>query len=376
MSDSMDFSALRRGLEDPAAGGAMLKRIEELAATIERPVTLMEVCGTHTHSIAAAGLRRLMPSNVRLVSGPGCPVCVTPIGWVDRAMALAAREDVIVTTFGDMMRVPASHGTLEESRAEGADVRICYSTRDALQTARDNPEKKVVFLAVGFETTAPTIAAALEEAERENLPNFLVLAGHKTIPEALEALMDNNDVKLDGLLCPGHVSVIIGSDAYAPVATAGLPCSVVGFAPNDVLAGVAELLAQLANDKPAVSNLYGRVVQPDGNPAARALLDKFFVQTDSDWRGLGIIPRSGLELKVEFAHRNAALLEVDLPVAREPKGCRCGEVLQGTIDPPECPLFGNGCDPEHAVGACMVSSEGTCAAWHRHERLALSSPKS
>jgi hydrogenase expression/formation protein HypD len=375
MSVELDIEALRCSLEDPAAAGAMLKRIEELAPRLGRRVTLMEVCGTHTHAIAAAGLRRLMPEQVRLVSGPGCPVCVTPIGWVDRAMALAEREDVILTTFGDMMRVPASHGTLEQSRAAGADVRICYSTRDALQVARDNPERKVIFLAVGFETTAPTIAAALQEAETESIGNFMILAGHKTIPEPLAVLMDDDDVQLDGLLCPGHVSVIIGSDAYAGIAADGLPCAVVGFAPNDILIGVADLLAQIVEGRSEVSNLYGRVVRPEGNPAARALLDKFFVQSDSDWRGLGPIPDSGLELREQYAHRDAARLEVEMPVAREPKGCRCGEILQGTIDPPECPLFGNGCDPEHAVGACMVSSEGTCAAWYRHERLALGAAK-
>ena len=351
MSERIDIPALRRSLEDPAAAVALLKRIEELASRLERQATIMEVCGTHTHSIAAAGLRRLMPSMVRLVSGPGCPVCVTPISWVDRAMALAAREDVIVTTFGDMMRVPASHGTLEESRAAGADIRICYSTRDALEIARQNPDKKVVFLAVGFETTAPTIAASLQEAEDADVGNFMILAGHKTMPEPLHALMDNDSVQLDGLLCPGHVSVIIGSDAYHPIAAAGLPCVVVGFAPNDVLAGIADLLAQLIERRPSVANLYSRVVQPKGNPAAQALLDKFFIAADAEWRGLGEIPSSGLELRPEFEHRNAALLEVDLPVAREPNGCRCGEILQGTIDPPDCPLFGNGCDPEHAVGA-------------------------
>ena len=373
MNPSLDIGALRRSLEDPEAGGVLLERIAELALQLKQPATIMEVCGTHTHSIAAAGLRRLMPKNVRLVSGPGCPVCVTPIGWVDRAMALAAREDIIVATFGDMMRVPASDGTLEASRASGADVRICYSTRDALTIAREHPEKKVVFLAVGFETTAPTIAGALEEAEQEGIENFMILAGHKTMPEPLEILLDNENVQLDGLLCPGHVSVIIGSEAYQSIANAGLPCAVVGFAPNDVLVGIAELLSQLVEKRAEVTNLYSRVVRPQGNPAALALLDKFFSPADVEWRGLGVIPGSGLELREAFSSRDANRLEVDLPVPREPKGCRCGEILQGTIDPPDCPLFGNGCDPEHAVGACMVSSEGTCAAWHRHERLTLNS---
>lgn len=361
---------LRQQLGNPEAGTVWVRRIEELAAQLERRVTLMEVCGTHTHAIAAAGLRRLMPSNIRLVSGPGCPVCVTPIAWVDRAMALAKLPGTILTTFGDMMRVPASRGTLESARAEGADVRICYSTREALQVARDHPDHRVIFLAVGFETTAPTIAAALLEAERDGVGNFQILAGHKTMPQALLALGEEDSISLDGLICPGHVSVIIGSEAYQPIAQAGLPCSVVGFAPNDVLQGIADLLQQVQGGESRVSNLYRRVVQPQGNVQAQAVLERYFQPADVEWRGLGVIPGSGLELREEFAHRDASRIEVERVESREPKGCRCGEVLQGAIDPPDCPLFGNGCDPEHAVGACMVSSEGTCAAWYRHERLA------
>lgn len=366
-----DLAELRESLFDSKAGRGFLKRIEELAEKLTEPVTLMEVCGTHTHAIAAAGLRRLMPEKVRLVSGPGCPVCVTPIGWVDHAVALAALPDVIVTTFGDLMRVPSSHGTLEEARARGADIRICYSTRDALQIARENPEQRVVFLAVGFETTAPTIAGALAEAERDEVGNFMILPGHKTMPGPLRVLVDDESVDLHGLLCPGHVSVIIGSDAYHEIAQSGVPCSVVGFAPNDVLTGVIDLLEQVLGERSVVTNLYKRVVKPEGNPAALQLLDRFFETADADWRGLGPIPDSGLKLRAEFAHRDASLIAVDLPEPREPKGCRCGEVLRGSINPPECPLFGKGCDPQHAIGACMVSSEGTCAAWYRHERLAM-----
>ncbi|MBC8406505.1 MAG: hydrogenase formation protein HypD [Planctomycetes bacterium] len=366
---SVDINALRESLFDSKAGRVLLKQIEKLAVGLTAPVTLMEVCGTHTHAIAAAGLRRLMPEKVRLVSGPGCPVCVTPIGWVDHAVALAALPDVIVTTFGDLMRVPSSTGTLEEARAGGSDIRICYSTRDALQIARDNPERRVIFLAVGFETTAPTIAGALAEAEKEGLPNFMILPGNKTMPGPLRVLVDDETVDLNGLLCPGHVSVIIGSDAYQQIAAAGVPCAVVGFAPNDVLTGVIDLLEQILGEKSVVTNLYKRVVKPGGNPAALQLLDHFFETTDADWRGLGPIADSGLKLRPAYAHRDASLIDVDLPIPQEPKGCRCGEVLRGTINPPDCPLFGKGCDPQHAVGACMVSSEGTCAAWYRHERL-------
>lgn len=367
-----DLEALRASLFDSQAGRGLLKEIEELATQLTSTVTLMEVCGTHTHAIAAAGLRRLMPEKVRLVSGPGCPVCVTPIGWVDHAVALAALPDTIVTTFGDLMRVPSSHGTLEEARATGSDIRICYSTRDALQVARDNPDQRVIFLAVGFETTAPTIAGALAEAERDGVGNFMILPGHKTMPGPLRVLVDDESVDLHGLLCPGHVSVIIGSEAYQEIAQSGVPCTVVGFAPNDVLTGVIDLLKQILSDQHKVSNQYKRVVKPEGNPAALQLLDKFFEPADADWRGLGPIPESGLTLRAEYAHRDASLIQVDLPTPREPKGCRCGEVLRGSINPPECPLFAKGCDPQHAVGACMVSSEGTCAAWYRHERLAMS----
>jgi hydrogenase expression/formation protein HypD len=372
--EAVDLDALRASLFDSDSGRGLLKQIEELATKLTSPVTLMEVCGTHTHAIAAAGLRRLMPEKVRLVSGPGCPVCVTPIGWVDHAVALSALPDTIITTFGDLMRVPSSHGTLEEARASGADIRICYSTRDALQVARDNPSQRVIFLAVGFETTAPTIAGALAEAERDEVGNFMILPGHKTMPGPLRVLVDDETVDLNGLLCPGHVSVIIGSDAYHEIAESGVPCSVVGFAPNDVLTGVIDLLEQVLAKKSVVTNLYKRVVKPEGNPAALKLLDRFFETADADWRGLGPIPDSGLKLRAAYAHRDASLIAVDLPTPREPKGCRCGEVLRGTINPPECPLFGNGCDPQHAVGACMVSSEGTCAAWYRHERLAMATP--
>ncbi len=369
-----DLDGLLRGVRDPKAARAIAARVHELAARLERPVTLMEVCGTHTHAIASAGLRALLPASVRLVSGPGCPVCVTPIGWVDRALALAARPEITIATFGDLMRVPSSRGTLEQARAAGADVRICYSTRDALAIAREEPGRQVVFLAVGFETTAPTIAAALEEAEADGLANFLILPGHKTIPEALEALVVSGELRIDGLICPGHVSVVIGSEAYRRLPEVrGVPCAVAGFAPNDVLAGVADLVGQIAAGTPTISNRYPRVVRPEGNPAARALLARWFEPADADWRGLGVIPGSGLALRAAFAHRDAGRIPVELPAAKEPAGCRCGEVLRGVIDPPDCPLFAAGCDPEHAIGACMVSSEGACAAWFRHERLAAKS---
>jgi hydrogenase expression/formation protein HypD len=360
------------GYDDPQAVAALADRIGKAAAGLTRRVTLMEVCGTHTHAIAAAGLRRLLPAKVRLIAGPGCPVCVTPVGYVDRAEALARRPGTIVTTFGDLLRVPSSRGSLERVRAEGADVRIVYSPRDALQVARENPADTVVFLAVGFETTVPTVAAALAEAESDGVPNFVILSGHKIMPPPMKALIRDPEVQVDGYLLPGHVSVITGSDAFAFVADElGVPAVVVGFTPTDVLRAVEALVGCLVAGKPELINLYSRVVRPEGNTTARALVDRFFTAADAAWRGLGVIPGSGLVLRPEFAHRDAALLDVEVPEPVEPAGCRCGEVLKGCIDPSECPLFAAACTPISPIGACMVSSEGTCAAWYRHERFTV-----
>jgi hydrogenase expression/formation protein HypD len=357
---------------DPRAVAGLVGRISAAAEHLPRRVTLMEVCGTHTHAIAAAGLRRLLPAKVRLIAGPGCPVCVTPVGYVDRAEALTRRPRTIVATFGDLVRVPSSTGSLERVRAEGADVRIVYSPRDALDVARENPKSTVVFLAVGFETTVPTVAAALAEAERDHVPNFMILSGHKIMPPPMRALIRDPEVQVDGYLLPGHVSVITGSDAFRFVTEElGVPGVVVGFTPTDVLRGVEALVECLAAGTPRLVNLYSRVVRPEGNTTAKALVDRFFTTADVAWRGLGVIPGSGLALRPEYAHRDAALLEVELPEPVEPAGCRCGEVLKGSIDPPECPLFATTCSPATPVGACMVSSEGTCAAWYRHERLAV-----
>ncbi len=356
---------------DPRAVAGLSARIFREAEKLTRRVTFMEVCGTHTHAIAAAGLRRLLPPQVRLIAGPGCPVCVTPVGYVDRAEALTRRPRTIVATFGDLMRVPSSTGSLETARAAGADVRIVYSPRDALQLAVDNGASTVVFLAVGFETTAPTVAAALAEAESERVANFMILPGHKVMPPPMKALIRDPDVKVDGYLLPGHVSVVTGSDAFRFVSEElGMPAAVVGFNPTDVLRGVEALVECMTSGTPRLLNLYSRVVRPEGNVAAQAVVNRFFAPADAEWRGLGVIPKSGLALRHEYAHRDASLLEVEVPEPVEPAGCRCGEVLKGSIDPPECPLFAIACTPVTPIGACMVSSEGTCAAWYRHERLA------
>lgn len=355
---------------DPRAVRAWNARIERASARLGRPVTFMEVCGTHTHAIAEAGLRHFLPDGVRLISGPGCPVCVTPIDYMDRAVALARRPDVTICTYGDLMRVPSSSSSLERESAAGADVRIVYSARDALQIAREEPDRTVVFLGVGFETTLPTVAAALEEAERDGVPGFLVLPGAKLIEPPLRALLADDELAVDGFLLPGHVSVIVGADRYAFLHDElGVPGAIVGFTPVDVLRGVLSLLETIAGGGgPRVENLYARAVKPEGNPRARAAMARFFEPEDTRWRGLGPIPRSGLALRPAFAHRDAGRLEVRLDPPREPRGCRCGDVLRGAIEPPECPLYDRTCTPDTPVGACMVSSEGTCAAWYRHER--------
>lgn len=358
-------------LADPRAVLGLTREIERVAARLDRRVTFMEVCGTHTNAIAAAGLRRLLPPQVRLISGPGCPVCVTPVGYMDRAEGLAARPEVTVCTFGDLLRVPSSRGSLEQVRARGGDVRVVYSPRDAVVIARENPRRTVVFLGVGFETTVPTVAAALAEAELSGVKNFMVLSGHKTMPAPLRALAGDPAVAVDGFICPGHVSVITGSRAFQFLADEfATPAVVAGFTPTDVLRAVLALTRQCAESRAEVENLYARVVSAGGNTTAQQLVERFFAPADAAWRGLGVIPGSGLDLRPEHAGRDAALIPVDVPAPIEPPGCRCGDVLKGAIDPPECPLFAVACTPAAPVGACMVSAEGACAAWHRHERHA------
>ncbi len=363
---------------DPRAVAGLLAEISAAAAglgrgatsaRLVRGATFMEGCGTHTHAVAAAGLRRMLPSNVRLISGPGCPVCVTPVDYLDRALALASRPDILVLTFGDLMRVPSSTLSLEQARAAGANIEVVYSPRDALARARLLPSVQVIFLAVGFETTVPTIAAALAEAEQIGLDNFLILPGNKVMPPPMAALLDDPELGVDGFLLPGHVSVITGWHAFNFLAEEyAASGAVVGFTPSDVLRGVVGLLGNLNSGRPGVENFYGRAVTSDGNRTARKVVERFFEPVDAVWRGFGLIPGSGLGLRSQWSDRDAATIGVDLPPPAEPPACRCGEILRGKIDPPECPLFAAACRPENPVGACMVSSEGTCAAWYRHER--------
>jgi hydrogenase expression/formation protein HypD len=352
---------------DPSLVPPLRERIRRAARSLGQ-TTLMEVCGTHTMAIARNGIRELLPDNVRLVSGPGCPVCVTPVDYVDHAVALSRRPDTIIATFGDMVRVPGSSSSLSREMGRGARVMVVFSSLDALRVARANPDRQVVFLAVGFETTAPTVAATLKSAMRAGAENLSLLCAHKTLPRALEFLTTPGRAALNALLCPPHVSAIIGTRPYERVAGKGIPCVVGGFEPLDILLSVSMLLEQLASGAARVENEYSRVVQPDGNRRALALMEEIFEPCVATWRGLGELPGSGLRLKPELERFDAARrFRVELEPVREPAGCRCGEILMGRAQPQDCPLFGTTCTPDDPVGACMVSSEGTCAARYRYE---------
>lgn len=348
----------------------MADNIHRMARELELPVKFMEVCGTHTMAIYQYGLRSLLPDNVRLVSGPGCPVCVTPIGYVDKALACAADPANTVATFGDMLRVPGSCSSLMAERARGADVRIVYSPLDAVSLAADNPGQRVVFLGVGFETTAPAIAASILRAQTLGLANYCVLASHKTMPLPMELLTADPELAISGYLCPAHVSTVIGGMAYQPLAEKyRIPCVVTGFEPADVMHGIEMLLAQRLAGESRVEIQYSRAVSWDGNPNARQILSHVFEPCDAVWRGLGMLPGSGLSIRPEFAAFDAEkILGITIAEEIENTACRCGEILKGKLIPQECPLFGSTCTPEAPVGACMVSSEGTCAAAYKYGR--------
>jgi hydrogenase expression/formation protein HypD len=352
---------------DPELAKGLLETLKRRGNT-DRTYKLMEICGTHTVAIFRLGLRQLLPPTIQLISGPGCPVCVTANEDIDRAIWLAQQPQVIVTTFGDLLRVPGSGSSLNEERSRGADVRIVYASFDALQIARDNPGREVVFLGIGFETTAPTVAAAIKQAAAEGLHNFTVFSAHKLLPPAMRALLEAEDLRLDGFLCPGHVSTIIGAAAYEEVVTRyHIPCVVTGFEPLDLLQGIYLLVDQLEAGKAEVINQYRRAVKWEGNVAARKLMGDIFEAADSTWRGLGPIPQSGLKVQTEW-ERYDATKRFSMPDIRvqEHPGCRCGEVLRGVAIPPECGLFRKACTPRNPLGPCMVSSEGTCGAYYRY----------
>ena len=327
----------------------------------------MEVCGTHTVNIFRNGIKKMLPTNINLISGPGCPVCVTPIRYIDEIIALSRESDFIITTFGDMIKVPGSTSTLEKEKANGSDIRVVYSTLDALEVARNNPSKKIVFMGVGFETTSPTIASAILKADEEKINNFFVLSVGKVIPPAMRALLESGEININGFICPGHVSTIIGSRPYNFIAIQyGIPCVVSGFEPLDILQAIFMLAKQIEEGRAEVEIQYKRVVKPEGNKIALEKVSRVFKVVDSEWRGIGKIPLSGLEIREEYEQFNTRKFEVEIEETREPKGCRCGEVLRGVIIPPECPLFREACTPENPQGACMVSTEGTCAAYYKY----------
>jgi hydrogenase expression/formation protein HypD len=342
--------------------------VKEIPGLLDGGFRAMEVCGTHTVSIFRSGIRSLLPEGIELISGPGCPVCVTPVGEIDRAVNLTHRRDVVILTFGDLMRVPGSTSSLSLARAEGSDVRIITSPLDALAIAQAEPGKKVVFFAVGFETTSPAIAASVREARAKEIGNLFVLSSLRLIPPALRALLSSGKLALDGFLLPGHVSVIIGAAPYSfLVREFSMRGVITGFEALDILEGVFMLLRQKKEGRAAIEIQYGRAVKEGGNPRALGIMDEVFMPVDACWRGLGTIPNSGLALREEFSGMDAAqAFDIPYEEVDDPPGCRCGEVLQGLIRPPECPLFGTRCTPQHPVGPCMVSSEGSCAAFYRY----------
>jgi len=348
--------------------GLACRLADKIAMISTRPVRLMEFCGGHTVAIMRNGIRQLLPSRIVMLSGPGCPVCVTANRDIDKAIALAGLPEVIITTFGDMLKVPGSYSSLQQARAAGGDIRIVYSTLDALQIARDNAHRPVIFLGVGFETTAPTIASAVMQAEKERIDNFSVLCQLKLTPPAMRALLDLGEIRLNGIICPGHVSAIIGTRPYEAYARDyGVACVVAGFEPVDILQAVEMLVQQVEEGVARVEIAYTRGVRPEGNTKALELMNSVFDTAGACWRGIGDIPNSGLKLKNKYSHYDAdQCFEVELPPAREHAGCRCGEILRGVITPFECGLFGKACTPENPVGPCMVSSEGSCAAYYQY----------
>ncbi|HFC09131.1 MAG TPA: hydrogenase formation protein HypD [Chloroflexi bacterium] len=355
---------------DPALGKRLLGEIRRLAERLTEPITLMEFCGSHTHAIMHFGIRQLLPPQVRLLSGPGCPVCVTAQADIDRAIALASRPEVLLASFGDMLRVPGTTHSLQQAAAEGASVQVVYSPLDAVALAEQHPDREVVFLGVGFETTAPGVAAAVQWAQARGVRNFSVVSLHKFTPPAMRAILEAGEVRLDGIIGPGHVSAVIGSEAWAFLPREyGLPVAVAGFESVDILLAVRELARMVVEGRAEVVNAYPRAVRPEGNVAAQAVMQQTFAVADAEWRGFGVLPRSGMALREAFRPWDAwARFGVPDVPSREPPGCRCGEVLRGVLTPPECPLFGRVCTPEAPQGPCMVSAEGACAAWYGYGR--------
>ena len=354
--------------QDPALAERLLA---EITAATTRPWAIMEVCGGQTHSIIRNGIDQVLPDGIELIHGPGCPVCVTPLEMIDRALSIAAHPEVIFCSFGDMLRVPGSERDLFAVKAQGGDVRVVYSPLDAVQIAADNPDREVVFFGVGFETTAPANAMAVHQARERGLRNFSMLVSHVLVPPAIEAIMSAPECRVNGFLAAGHVCTVMGSWQYEPLAARyGVPIVITGFEPLDVLDGIRRCILQLEAGRAEVENAYARAVHPDGNPTAREMLERVFTTSDRRWRGIGEIPASGWNLSEEYADLDAtrrfALEDLRVP---ESSRCRAGEVLQGLIKPSACPAFGTECTPRTPLGAPMVSSEGACAAYYQYRRL-------
>ena len=352
---------------DPGISKKLIKRINAIS---KKPVRLMEVCGTHTMSIFRHGIRSVLPENITLLSGPGCPVCVTSQKDIDAFIALSKERDVIIATFGDLMRVPGSESSLQKEHAQGRDIRMVYSPLDAVKLAEDNPGKNIIFPGVGFETTIPTVGMSIILAAGKNLENYFVYSAHKLVPPALEALMRNSKVVMDGFILPGHVSVIIGTNAYVPFFERfNFPCVVTGFEPVDILKGILNLVEQIETDNPHLDNEYKRAVTAEGNKKALELIGEVFQVKNTQWRGLGTINKSGLGIQEAYKRFDAEkAFYINVPEHEDVKGCICGEVLTGMKTPPECPLYKKVCTPLDPVGTCMVSTEGTCAAYFRFHK--------
>lgn len=351
---------------------------ERIGRSVSKPWTLMEICGGQTHTIVKYGIDDLLPSHITLIHGPGCPVCVTGIEMIDKAILLASRKDVIFTSFGDMVRVPGSSEDLLTAKARGADVRIVYSPLDAVNLAAHNPDRKVIFFAIGFETTAPANAMAVREARRQGLRNFSILCSHVLVPPAIRAILSSPENRVQGFLAAGHVCAVAGYEEYVPIAEQyKIPIVVTGFEPVDILQGIMMAVEQLEHGEHRVENQYARSVRKEGNSMARALMDEVFQITDRSWRGLGVIPLSGYKLRPEFSAFDAEVVfDIQAVSREESRRCVAGEILRGIKKPPECPAFAGECNPEHPLGAPMVSSEGSCAAYYHYRRLTTNNTNS
>ncbi|NMG06900.1 hydrogenase formation protein HypD [Brasilonema sp. UFV-L1] len=357
---------------EPKKADALFRAIEKLSQHLIKPIKIMEVCGGHTHSIFKYGIEEILPEAIELIHGPGCPVCVMPRGRLDDAISISLNSNVIFTTFGDAMRVPGSQTTLLQAKAQGADIRMVYSPLDSLRIAKENPEKEVVFFALGFETTAPSTAFTILQAASEKIQNFSMFSNHVLVIPALKALLDNPDLQLDGFIGPGHVSMVIGTDPYEFISQQyQKPIVISGFEPLDIIQSIWMLLQQIVENRCQVENQYNRLVEKIGNQVAIATMNQVFENRESfEWRGLGEIPYSGLKIRPEYAEFDAEL-KFPLPNQKvaDHKACQCGEILKGVLKPWQCKVFGTACTPETPIGTCMVSSEGACAAYYKYGRF-------